>query len=192
VLFYVYHKRKEAVMHDLSRYSDDVRAVLEAQHAVTSCMKGPDFKAWTALDLSIGQLRALMLLSADGDATISDIAARLDVGKPASSILVERLVQLGLARRTEDANDRRRTLVTLTDAGVELITRLRQGNTDRFAAWLEAMAPDDLAALRRGLEALRVVAERPDPHLQIDQTHRHEQPADTTDTGVPSGTVSRS
>ena len=171
-------------MYDLSRYSDDVRAVLEAQNAVAHCMKGPDWKVWTALDLSIGQLRTLMLLSADGDTTISDIAARLDVGKPASSILVERLVQLGLARRTEDANDRRRTLVTLTQSGEELITRLRQGNLDRFALWIEELAPDDLAALRQGMQALRLIAERTETTFATHAPHNET-------VGVTSGTVSR-
>jgi len=176
-------------MDDLSRYSNDVRAVLEAQNAISHCMKGPDWKVWTALDLSIGQLRTLMLLAADGDTTISDIAVCLDIGKPASSILVDRLVQLGLARRTEDANDRRRTLVTPTEAGEELVTRLRQGNLDRFAQWLEAMTPDDLSALRQGMQSLRAIAERTAPHPQAETTHKHNQPADTV--GVTSGTVSR-
>jgi DNA-binding MarR family transcriptional regulator len=188
-------------MDDLSRYSDDVRAVLEAQNAVSHCMKGPDWKVWTALDLSIGQLRTLMLLAADGDTTISDVAARLEIGKPASSILVDRLVQLGFAQRTEDANDRRRTLVTPTEAGKELVTRLRQGNLDRYAVWLEALSPDDLAALRQGMQALRLIAERPRPDSQAGpttesmhesknhSTHRHDKPKDAV--GVTSGTVSR-
>jgi DNA-binding MarR family transcriptional regulator len=186
-------------MSDLSRYSDDVRAVLEAQNVIAHCMKGPDFKTWTRLDLSIGQLRTLMLLSSDGDTTISEIAARLDIGKPASSILVDRLVQLGLAQRTEDTQDRRRTLVALTEEGNSLLTRLRQGNLDRFAQWLTALAPDDLAALRRGMEALRAIAQPydshpgvEDPQVQVDATQARPVSADTADAvGVTSGTVSR-
>lgn len=177
-------------MDDLSGYSSDVRAVLEAQNVVAHCMKGPDWKVWMQLDLTIAHVRALMLLSADGETTISEIAARLDIGKPASSILVDRLVHLGLARRTEDASDRRRTLVTLTDAGTDLLTRLRQGNLDRFAQWLLAMAPDDLAALRRGLEALKAIADPSGLHQQALMSHANTLTASTT--GATRGTDPRS
>src|SRR5579862_4079279 len=100
-------KRKEDSMFALSRYSDDVRAMLEAQHAISHCMAGPASQEWTALDLTIGQLKALMALSVRGDQTISEVAAHFGIGKPAASIMVDRLVQLGFARRTEDAIDRR-------------------------------------------------------------------------------------
>jgi DNA-binding MarR family transcriptional regulator len=177
-------------MDDLSGYSGDIRAVLEAQNVVAHCMKGPDWKVWMQLDLTIAHVRALTLLSADGETTISEIAARLDIGKPASSILVDRLVHLGLARRTEDASDRRRTLVTLTDAGNELVTRLRQGNLDRFAQWLQAMTPDDLTALRRGLEALRAIAD-PSGHRQH-ALASHANTRTTSAVGAISGTDPRS
>jgi DNA-binding MarR family transcriptional regulator len=178
-------------MDDLSGYSGDVRAVMEAQNIIAHCMKGPDFKVWTQLDLTIGQLRALMLLSADGDVTISSIAERMDIGKPASSILVDRLVHLGLARRTEDANDRRRTLVTLTDAGNELLTRLRQGNLDRFAQWLQAMAPDDLTALRRGLEALKAIADPSGLHQHALKSYANAHTRTANTVGATSGTDPR-
>ena len=173
-------------MDDLSGYSGDVRAVLEAQNVVAHCMKGPDWKVWMQLDLTIAHVRVLTLLSAESETTISEIAARLDVGKPASSILVDRLVHLGLAQRTEDTNDRRRTLVTLTDAGNELLARLRQGNLDRFAQWLQTMAPDDLTALRRGLEALKAIA---DPTNQVQHSLMSHMDASTV--GASSGTDSR-
>lgn len=166
-------------MFDLTRYSDDVRAMLEAQHAISHCMAGPASREWAELDLTIGQVKALMALSVRGDLTISEVANHLGVGKPAASIMIDRLVHLGFAQRTEDALDRRRTLVTLTDAANALVTRLRQGNLDRLAQWIEAMEPADRAALARGMEALRKIAEPFDsnPHAIVTQappSHEHE------------------
>src|SRR5262249_24323832 len=113
---------------------------------------------WSQLHLTIGQLKTLMVLAGHPDLTVSQLAERLKIGKPAASLLIDRPVRLGLVRRTADVNDRRRTLVALTDAGAELVTRLRQANLDQLAEWLQTMAPADLAALRRGLEALAAIA----------------------------------
>jgi len=145
-------------VHDLSGYSGDIRAVLESQFLVARYMVGKQPQDWVQLDLTIGQVKTLMLLAGKPDQTVSQVAERLGSGKPTASILIDRLVQLGLVRRSEDANDRRRTLVSLTDAGSDLVTRLRQGNLDQLVEWLQAMAPADLAALRHGLEALAAIA----------------------------------
>jgi DNA-binding MarR family transcriptional regulator len=145
-------------MDDLSQYPEPIRAVLAAQLQLSRCISSMQTMEWAHLDLSIGQLKILMILAGHQGMTISQIAAAIGIGKSATSILVERLVQLGIVQRTEDANDRRRTLVTFTHAGSDLATRLRQGNIDRLVQWYSALAPDDLAALRRGLEALVAVA----------------------------------
>lgn len=146
-------------MHDDSAYPQPIRTVLEAQARLARCMEGVGSADWMALDLSIGQLKALMLLAGQPDVTISEVAQRLNLGRPAASILVDRLVHLRFVQRTEDASDRRRTRVTLTAEGDELVSRLRQVGRDRYAQWLRAMAPDDLAALARGLEALAAAAD---------------------------------
>ncbi len=174
-------------MHDLSGYSGDVRAVLEAQFALGRCMVGKQAQDWVQLDLTIGQVRALMMLAGTPDQTVSQLAERLKIGKPAASLLIDRPVRLGLVQRTEDANDRRRTLVALTDAGADLVTRLRQGNLDQLAAWLQTMAPADLAALRRGLEALAAVAA-----ASVDASGDETSQEPSASVGVTNGSVNRS
>lgn len=146
-------------MEDLPARDDAVGAVIAAQKRLGRALHRPYANEWIHLDLSMGQLKTLMTLASRQPATVSEIAETLEVGKPAASVLVDRLVQLGYAARTEDSEDRRRTLVTTTAAGSDLVTRLRQGHIDRMVRWLEAIAPDDLDALTRGLQALVAVAE---------------------------------
>lgn len=173
-------------MHDFSAYPDAIRVVLEAQARLAHCMVGVGSEDWAELDLSIGQLKALMRLAGLPDVTISELALHLNLGRPATSILVDRLVQLGFVRRTEDASDRRRTHVTLTAQGDELVTRLRQGSVDQYVHWLQALAPNDLSALGHGLQALATVASRPDAALDCDTPTTSSMPE-----GVSSGTVCR-
>jgi len=109
---------------------------------------------WLETELSFAQLRALFTLADCGAVPIGRVAARLGIGLPAASSLVDRLVEQGLAQRREDRLDRRRTLASTTEAGQALAQRLRQGSREALRAWLEQMEGDDLAALVRGLEAL--------------------------------------
>ena len=164
-------------MHDISHYPEPIRSVLAThmrlQH-VFSCQK----QDWAHLELTMGQLKAIMILSGNERVTISQLAELLSIGKPAASILVDRLVHLSYVRRTEDEDDRRNTLLTLTNTGYELATRLRQVSIERMAQWFVAMAPSDLAALHQGLEALATVAK-----ASITEPHT------STQTGASNGSI---
>ena len=136
---------------------DLLDAAMQAQREVGHALHASADPAWLHLDLTMAQLKALFVL-ADDALTVGQLADTLGIGKPAASILVERLVQLGLVARTEDAQDRRRALVSLTAEGSELATRLRQGGRDRLRAWLDQLDADDLDALVRGMQALSRIA----------------------------------
>ena len=144
--------------HDISGYPEPIRAVLAAQLLLSRCVVSTQMQEWAQLELTIGQLKVMMMLAGHPGMTISQIAESLAISKPSTSILVDRLVQQSLVQRAEDEADRRRTLVTLTALGNDLTTRLHQGSIERLVQWYSALTPDDLAALRRGLEALAAVA----------------------------------
>jgi DNA-binding MarR family transcriptional regulator len=69
---------------------------------------------WFQLDLTITQLKGLIILEVRKEITVGGIADALGVGRPSASILVEQLVQAKLATRAEDPADRRRSIVCLT------------------------------------------------------------------------------
>lgn len=113
---------------------------------------------WLALDLTMAQLKTLLTLANAGPRTIGQVADVLGIGLPTASHLVDRLVQAGLAERTEDPADRRRTLARATAAGEELTRSLQQGGAEQLRNWLGRLDPADLDALLRGLRALVEVA----------------------------------
>jgi DNA-binding MarR family transcriptional regulator len=112
---------------------------------------------WAQLDLTISQLKSLVLLEARGAITIGQVAEILGMGRSSASITIDQMVQLGLVARTEDQDDRRRTNVCLTPEGRTLIARLHQGDEEYMREWFERLSKDDLIALRRGLAALEQV-----------------------------------
>jgi DNA-binding MarR family transcriptional regulator len=140
--------------------AEAIKAAIAVQRQISHMLFTGNIPEWVHLELSMGQLKALMALASKSDMTVSGLAETLHVGKPTASILVDGLVRPGLVERTEDPEDRRRTLVTPTQSGSDLVARLRQGGPGRFVRWLEELDDDDLAALVRGLRALAAIAQR--------------------------------
>ncbi len=78
------------------------------------------------VDLSARQLAILLVCYLeDGPHRMHALADRLDVGRPAITRCVDRLVRLNLADRIMDPADRRSLFVTRTPAGVAYVAALR-------------------------------------------------------------------
>ena len=60
--------------HDLSRYPEPIRGVLAAQFELARCVVSTQIQEWAQLELSIGQLKVLMMLAGHPGLTISQIA----------------------------------------------------------------------------------------------------------------------
>ena len=135
------------------------REVLAQYRAMMHRFKASSGGAWMEIDLTLPQLRTLLILAEEGPLVIGQIAQRLGIGLSTGGHLVDRLVQAGLAERTEDSEDRRRTLARLTPKGEELYTRLLN-RVQHIQTLIQKLDEDDLAALLQGLRALnRVVDE---------------------------------
>jgi DNA-binding MarR family transcriptional regulator len=113
---------------------------------------------WRDLDISMQQLRAIYLLRDEEVATVGRLAELFGIGLPGASVLADRLVKAGFVERREDTADRRRVLLTLTRAGIQLVTDLREGSHLQLRRWMARLSPDELAALTNGWRALAEVA----------------------------------
>ncbi|MFE6777540.1 MarR family winged helix-turn-helix transcriptional regulator [Streptomyces sp. NPDC057702] len=91
-----------------------------------------------SLDLAPRHLSLLSHLLFDGPMTVNDLAARLEVAPTTVSLLVGELSRKEVLERREDPADRRRRIVSLTDAKRPAIEGwLARG----AAAWRRALAP---------------------------------------------------
>jgi DNA-binding MarR family transcriptional regulator len=131
-----------------------VETAMTAHRTLSRALHALGAPEWQTLDLTMPQMKVLLFLDMDGALTIGELACRLNFAKPAMSILVEKLVQGGYLRRTEDAEDRRRTIVQLSDKGSEIVATLLRGTRATFSHYLNRMDARDLAALVQGLTAL--------------------------------------
>lgn len=92
----------------------------------------------------------LALWDADGPVGVGELGTRLHLDSGTVTPLLKRLEAAGLVTRARDVEDERRVLVTVTESGWEMRTRV----ADVPARLVEgmSMAPDDARTLRRLLD----------------------------------------
>jgi MarR family transcriptional regulator, transcriptional regulator for hemolysin len=111
-----------------------VRGVLDAVLAEA----GTTFSAWTVL----------AALHARGPVIQKDLARSLDMIGPSIVERVDQLEQAGLVLRSPVPQDRRASMITLTDRGRELADRLRGVMRDTEAALTDGLDPRDVQTTR--------------------------------------------
>lgn len=130
----------------------DVAAVITRMRA-----EGTNQSAWLALDLTMAQMKALMVILGErgtGRATARMIAAQLHVGPSAVTPLVDKLVAAKLVKREPDPNDRRVTFLVPTAKAVALHEKLHAAGRAFWQTLLDELADDELDAARRAFAAL--------------------------------------
>jgi DNA-binding MarR family transcriptional regulator len=137
-----------------------VRDCHDVAHEVFAAMYRGGSAELLSLDLTMGQFKAMVMITMYGPQAVGEVGRRLGLSEPAASLLVDRLEELALARREHDPRDGRRTLVTATPAAAELAARLREGREDHIVGWLGALDDAQLRGLTSGFRGLlRVAAE---------------------------------
>lgn len=106
-------------------------------------------------DLSIVQLRAISHVSRHPGASLSDVAAVVGLTLPATSRLVEGLVERRLLLRAASSSDRRKVTLQACPAGRAALRVVRESAHGRLADMLDALPAADLDALARALAALQ-------------------------------------
>ena len=131
------------------------RSLLQA-HASLVRQLETELERETGLALADFDVLAQLAL-ADGRLRMSELAARALISRSGMTRRVARLVDEGLASRTEADGDGRGIVVALTDAGVaRLVETLPvhvRGINDYFVSRLSA---DDLAVLERALGSVTI------------------------------------
>ncbi|MFL6758886.1 MarR family winged helix-turn-helix transcriptional regulator [Sphingomonas sp.] len=97
--------------------------------------------------------KLLAAIAGQEPATLNDVAKTIGRGAPAVSRSVDALVRAGWVERTQDANNRRRLALRLTEAGREQMSARIAGGL-QLRKKLERLAHSELRALERAIEIL--------------------------------------
>ncbi len=122
-------------------------------------------KELLSLDVTMPQLKMMMILFVNGPTRMSDIAAGLDITLPTTTSLVDRLVEKHYVIREDHADDRRVVLCRLSEAGQKAIDHIWESGRIRSQELLEAM---DTARLEMFVEILKAMLESAHARPELD------------------------
>lgn len=116
-------------------------------------------------EVTLPQFRALVILAAHPDTTVSDLAAALDIHPTSATRLTDRLVRKRLARRRESSDDRRVVHVRLSAAGTRLVDSVTARRRRELSTIVARMPPAHRAAAIESLASFAAAAG--EPHVDL-------------------------
>ena len=114
---------------------------------------------WIHLDLTMSQLKVVLLLFITGHLRMGDIASELQVSLATATGVVDRLVERKLLIRNGDPDDRRVVLCQLSNDGENLIRDLWQLSQKRAGELMSALDTPHLLLISEALQALTHASE---------------------------------
>lgn len=117
-------------------------------------MAGESLEPLLGLELTLHQLKIVLLVANNTATTGRSVATALKVTPPTVSNSVDKLVELGYLERDYSSVDRRIVRLVATASALRLSDQFI-GMRNPSRAILGTLSPDDLAALAKGTRALR-------------------------------------
>jgi DNA-binding MarR family transcriptional regulator len=115
---------------------------------------------WRYLDLTMAQLKAVMLLCRTGRARSRELADGLGIAPSAATPLVDRLVEQKLARREDDPADRRIVWILPTRKAEAIYDELLHTSQDVLEDVIGEVPAKDRKAVRDSVQLLADAAAR--------------------------------
>jgi DNA-binding MarR family transcriptional regulator len=110
-------------------------------------------------DLSETQLAALAALEKHGAMTPGELAEHEKVQPPSMTRVISALVDSQLVRREPHPSDRRQVVLTVTDAGRDLVNKARRRRDAWLAKRLAELTPAERATLRAAAPILEKLSQ---------------------------------
>ena len=109
---------------------------------------------WQDLDLTIPQAKTLFLLERQGPQRMGTIAGALGIAVSATTTVVDRLVERGLATRLSDPTDRRVVICELTEQGRQAADRFWTIGQEKLQALADHLQAEQLTGLVQAFERM--------------------------------------
>lgn len=128
--------------------------ILDRLLAIGELLQRDMGRAFAGTALTPSRVHLLWVLQHRGPLTQRALSEELGITPRSVSALVDALEPLGYLRRAPHPEDRRAVLVTLTPPAEEMMARMQRDHSALDDEIRSAVAPADLAAFERGLDAV--------------------------------------
>jgi DNA-binding MarR family transcriptional regulator len=131
-----------------------ISRIMDTQRRLREQLAGSLSHPLLDLNLTMSQLKVLILLSHLGGASGQELARRTGVGLPTLTGIVDRLVGQHLVTRREDPRDRRVRRLELTPAGAALVDRVLTAGAEHHQQVLQRLDEDALQIVAQAFELI--------------------------------------
>ncbi|MFE6622900.1 MarR family winged helix-turn-helix transcriptional regulator [Streptomyces sp. NPDC057740] len=142
---------------------DDVDAVTRAVLTASRLLVAVSARSLAAVEerLTLPQFRMLMVMSTRGATKLVALADLLGVAPSTAMRMVDRLIAAGLADRQPNPDNRRETLLQLTDEGRRTVEDVTARRRTEIAGIVERLTPTQRLALIEALTAFNEAGGEP-------------------------------
>jgi DNA-binding MarR family transcriptional regulator len=107
------------------------------------------------LELSRVHMDIMFILNEFRQLTMSDVAKRLFISKPYNTLLVDRLIDLGMVGRFPDDEDRRIINIRLTEKGITYLEEHKESRRKYIRTKLSVLNAKELEQLLSSLKNIK-------------------------------------
>lgn len=108
-------------------------------------------QVWEDMCLTFAQFRLLFRVRNNPKIDLRALAGTLGISASAASVQVDKLVDRGLLDRSEDQEDRRRVMISVTEAGIQITDEISRVTYSFLDAILSQLSAEDLISLNLSL-----------------------------------------
>jgi DNA-binding MarR family transcriptional regulator len=139
-------------------------SVVDAVVRASRALVGITLRALSSVsdEVTLPQLRTLVVVSLQGPQTVSALAERLDVHASTMTRMCNRLVARGLVERKPSAIDRREVVIELTTPGQGLVDEVMYKRRREIDSIVRRMSADDRERVVSALELFSHAADSPE------------------------------
>lgn len=105
----------------------------------------------TKIKVSPMQFNAMIVISNYKSATMKTIAEELNISKQQTTLIIDKLIDIGYVKRENDKYDRRIVRITLTDTGIHFMDNERKVLSELLKEKIECLDDSDLYSLNIAL-----------------------------------------
>jgi len=126
------------------RTADGLQYILKLAENIYNMVTPGIPKDWLSSDLTVAQLRVMLVLHSEGPSRMGAISSGLDVALSTATGIVDNLVKKGLVAREADPNDRRAVICRLSPEGQESINRLWSSSRFQMEKLFDGLTDEEL------------------------------------------------
>ncbi len=153
---------------DVTATDDSLDAITDSLLTASRLLVAISARSIALVDenITIPQIRTLVILSNRGPVNLATLAGLLDVQPSAAGRMVDRLVSAGLIDRLPHPTSRRELLAALTARGRDVVRQVTEQRRAEIARIVEKMPPPERHGLVRALTAFTTAGGEPAVYLE--------------------------